>query len=707
MQRPESPAAGAAHARAAAWFARGDDRAALAELAAVVAAPASAPAESLVLAANAAIRSRAWAIATDMLEALAAREPDNDRLRRMLATAHNNAGREQCAAGDVDGAHARYARALALEPDLPEALYNRLQLARAEGALAGSRELAIRLLRLQPADSEAALLAAEAALASGDLNTALSLVDRLPRTPTLAPRVAMVEADIGHADAARALLPALDADAASALADRLRGNGDATAARAAYVVASQRLADGRIAPGLRHLIASRLALPWVVDDAAGLAAARQDWIAGLDELEADLVPASLAGASPALEQLAWSNFLLAYQGEDDRALQQRYAALLRRVLATLAPHWLEPPRVPGRSRPRVVLVSSGFRECTVGAYFGAWGGALAAAGWDTHVIQLGPRHDATTTRLIAQAGNGGVVGGTLDAIATSIRALAADVVILPEIGMDMRLQALATVALGARMLAGWGHPVTTGYTHFHGYLSVAEMEPADATSHYVEPLLRLPGLGTAYAAPPAPIRRARGALGLPEGRLYVVPQSAFKLHPEDDDAIALLAAQDPTATIALVPADRPHAQQRHAARLARALSAAGGDPSRLHWLPPLPRAGFLDVLAAADVMFDTSRWSGGNTTLDALRAGLPVVACPGALMRGRQSTAMLHRLGLAAELVVHDRARQVARAIEIANDHAQRELLSREISAGFPALVDGRYALAALVAHVDALRSAA
>jgi CRISPR-associated protein Csy1 len=355
----------------------------------------------------------------------------------------------------------------------------------------------------------------------------------------------------------------------------------------------------------------------------------------------------------------------------------------------------------------VVLVSSGFRECTVGAYFGAWVGALAAAGWDTHVVQLGPRHDATTARLIAAAGHGGVVGGPLDAIAASIRELAADVVILPEIGMDMRMQSLATVALGARMLAAWGHPVTTGYTHFCGYLTAAGMEPADAAAHYVEPLLPLPGLGTAYAAPPAPARRTRAELGLPAGRLYVVPQSAFKLHPDDDAAIALLAARDPAATIALVPADRPHAQQRHAARLARAVSAAGGDPSRLLWLPPLSRSGFLEVLAAADVMLDTTRWSGGNTTLDALRAGLPVVACPGAQMRGRQSAAMLRSLGLEAELVLHDRVSQVARAIAIADDGALRERIARAIGGGFPALVDGREALDALVAHLDALRSAA
>ncbi len=695
----------AAYERAAARFASGDDAAVLSELSAVISAPHSASTESLVLAANAAIRSRLWASAASLLEVLHARDLTNTRLRRMLATALSNCGRELYAAGDLDGAQARYDKALALEPDLPEALFNRLELARAQGALAGLRELAMRLAALVPDDREAALLAAESAMACADIKAAERYALRLPQTPAFAARVALVHADLGRDADALACLGDLDADAATALADRLRGNGATAAARHAYAHAARRLDNGRAAPGLRCLIASRLALPWVIDDAADLASARQQWIDGLAELEAEFTPTYLRNAAPALEQLAWSNFLLAYQGENDCALQARYAALLRRMLATLAPRYLEPPPVPPRARPRVVLVSSGFRECTVGAYFGAWVGALAAADWDTHVIQLGPGNDASTARLIAAAGNGRVIDGPLDAIAAGIRELAADVVIVPEIGMDMRMQALATAALGRRMVAAWGHPVTSGYAHFAGYLTAGAMEPHNANAHYVEPLLSLPGIGTRYAAPPRPHRRPRDDLNLPNGRLYVVPQSAFKLHPEDVAAIAMLAARDPAAHILLVPADRPHAQRRHSARLQREVRAAGGDPTRLVFLPFLPRERFLEMLASADVMLDTGRWSGGNTTLDALRAGLPVVACPGALMRGRQSAAMLALLGLDTELVCNTRAEQVERVLAIADDGARRERIAQAIDTGFALLTDGAAALQGLVEHLDALRN--
>src|SRR5262245_31476200 len=48
-------------------------------------------------------------------------------------------------------------------------------------------------------------------------------------------------------------------------------------------------------------------------------------------------------------------------------------------------------------------------------------------------------------------------------------------------------------------------------------------------------------------------------------------------------------------------------------------------------------------------MLDTSRWSGGNTALDAL--ALPLVALPGRHMRARQSAAMLRQAGV-PELIV-------------------------------------------------------
>ena len=81
-----------------------------------------------------------------------------------------------------------------------------------------------------------------------------------------------------------------------------------------------------------------------------------------------------------------------------------------------------------------------------------------------------------------------------------------------------------------------------------------------------------------------------------------------------------------------------------------------------------------------DVMLDTLHWSGGNTSLDALASGLPVVTLPGDLMRGRQSRAMLEMMGV-DELVASDRADYVEKAVALGRDRDRRRALAERIAA--------------------------
>jgi predicted O-linked N-acetylglucosamine transferase (SPINDLY family) len=61
-----------------------------------------------------------------------------------------------------------------------------------------------------------------------------------------------------------------------------------------------------------------------------------------------------------------------------------------------------------------------------------------------------------------------------------------------------------------------------------------------------------------------------------------------------------------------------------------------------HEMLPLayPKA-YANYLRSAHVTFDPPDWSGGNTTIEALSYGVPVVTLPGPFMRGRHSLAFL------------------------------------------------------------------
>ncbi|HET7844857.1 MAG TPA: hypothetical protein VFL14_11945 [Xanthomonadales bacterium] len=690
-------------ARARAAFAAGRQEEALRLAEAAGAIP-----EALALAANAALALRAWERAIPPLEQLLLLTPRHEVVARMLSTAHNNLGARALREGRSREAAVSFSAALAAWDANTDALFNMARLAldarRPSHALPWLR----RLHALKPDDAQVALELVESELAVAQEEEIPGLLPRLrdaARAARIDPmRVAAALSDAGIVDdglAAVRSIASTDAfQSGLTMAFRLSDNAQVDAARAAWSHLAAIGGRGKRAPSLVACIGERLALPPVYDSVAALEAQRTRFAAGLEQLHAEFDDAALARCAPSLEQLRWTNFLLAYQGHDDRALQERYASFVARAAQRFAPSLCAPP-ARRAGAPRVGLFSSAFRHSTVGSYFGSWAGAIARAGFDTTVFQLGPSFDDTTeaigraaTRLVK------VPDGPVAGIAELVREHALDLLVYPDPAVDARIVPLTSLRLARVQAAAWGHPVTTGSSAIDAIFGCAAMETPDAQSHYTERLLLLPGIGTQYARPAAPARVDRDTLGLPAGRLYLVPQSLFKLHPESDDVLARIAAEDREARILLYASERPGAVRVVRERLSRALRAAGADPAtQLRFLPLVTRSRFLEICAACDVMVDTPHWSGGNTAIDALVSGLPVVAQPGRFMRGRQSTAMLGMLGLDGELVARDPAEQVRIALRAATDHGLRARIAERIDV----LFEGNNALDALVRHVEAL----
>ncbi len=197
----------------------------------------------------------------------------------------------------------------------------------------------------------------------------------------------------------------------------------------------------------------------------------------------------------------------------------------------------------------------------------------------------------------------------------------------------------------------------------------------DAASHYREPLVTLPGIGTRYAMPAAPTDASRERFGLPEGvPLLLCPQSIFKIHPDNDALFADVLRAAPSALLVGFEARDPGLLAKLRSRWTR----AGIDPARVRFLPRCARDDYLRINTLCDAMLDTVHWSGGNTSLDALASGLPIVTLPGRFMRGRQSLGMLGLLGM-DDLVARDRDDYVRKVAAIAADRSHRDALSSRI----------------------------
>ena len=104
---------------------------------------------------------------------------------------------------------------------------------------------------------------------------------------------------------------------------------------------------------------------------------------------------------------------------------------------------------------------------------------------------------------------------------------------------------------------------------------------------------------------------------------------------------------------------------------------------------------YLQINQACDAMLDTRRWSGGNTSLDAIACGVPVVTLPGRFMRARQSAAMLTLAGV-PELVAADENDYVRIAARLANDRDWGGEMAGRLVAGRSRVFDDAAPLAAL-----------
>jgi CRISPR-associated protein Csy1 len=435
---------------------------------------------------------------------------------------------------------------------------------------------------------------------------------------------------------------------------------------------------------LRAAFGEALTLPMVYPDAAAVASARAGYDEGLARLEAE-VPTLVRGRTFAdvIDDLRWTNFLVAYQGEDDRNLQSRFATLMARAIDGVAPEWRASPRASATgARIRIGFASSFFSDGTCGRYFRSWIADLDRTRFEIILYNL--RRDATPflQQLSAHADRVRTYPGTAlvpSAIAPAIRADALDVLVYPELGMNAPTFALAALRLAPIQCAAWGHPVTSGHATIDAFFTCAAMEPGDAAQHYAEKLVPLPGIGTNYERPAVPDGASRERFGLPEGvPLFLCPQSLFKIHPDTDALFARVLTAVPAARLVAFEGRHPALTAKYRARLAGAFGRAGlRDGDRLILLPQCGHDDYLRINAVCDAMLDTLRWSGGNTSLDALAAGLPVVTLPGRYMRGRQSAGMLSIAGL-DDLIARDDDDYVRIASTLASDRAfQREVSAR------------------------------
>jgi hypothetical protein len=331
---------------------------------------------------------------------------------------------------------------------------------------------------------------------------------------------------------------------------------------------------------------------------------------------------------------------LAHSGLEVRSLLEEHGATIvapaaSRCLPSLCSP-IEAPRRPGRIR--VGYLSANLRFHNGGRWSLGWL-RNHADDIESFVFVTAPQLDFLAPEFHRSAHHFFHLPGDVPNAARMIRGLDLDVMVFTDLGLDGANYQYAALRLARVQCTAWGHPVTSGLPTIDYYLSSELMEPPNAEEHYTERLVRLPGSGL-YLERHSPTMdpREKGDFGLPSGRVVLLPGFPGKYVPRLDRLLAEVCDRLDLELVAFesVP---------YATAVTKNRFEANG--VRVRWLPKMPPAEFRRVMELADLIIDPPAWNGGNTTIDALSYGKPVVTMPGEFMRGRHGLAFLtqSRLG--------------------------------------------------------------
>ncbi len=379
-------------------------------------------------------------------------------------------------------------------------------------------------------------------------------------------------------------------------------------------------------------------------------------------------------------------FYLAYQGLNNRHLQQIYGTLIVELMSRRYPHWSQPlvPTLEANEKIRIGFVSKYFyRHSNWKIPIKGWVENLDKNEFELFGYHTDSKQDSETNRAAAVFDKFTQGLLPLEQWCELIQKDKLHILIFPEFGMNPMTVKLGCLRLAPIQMASWGHPDTSGLPTIDYYLSSHLMEPENAQEHYTEQLVRLPNLSIYYtplAIQPQPTSKQEIGIARDEIMFWCC-QSLYKYLPQHDDVFPRIARNLAKCKFVFIEAlQGKYVTEVFCQRLRRAF-----EEFKLNYqdycifVPRLDSSIFAGTTAIADVFLDSIGWSGCNSTLEALAHNIPVVTLPGDLMRGRHSMAILKMMGI-EETIAATKEDYLKIAIRLGQDAQYRQRIKKQIA---------------------------
>jgi protein O-GlcNAc transferase len=429
-------------------------------------------------------------------------------------------------------------------------------------------------------------------------------------------------------------------------------------------------------------------LPIIYPDQSSIADSRERYYKELIKLKESIpleTPQDIKDAAEAVGVM--QPFYLAYQGFDDRELQELYGELVCKIMSYRYPQFSVRPMMPTHihGEPLRVGIVSGYFH-----YHPVWKIIIKGLieNYDKNKISLYGYYTGKKKDIVTENARHFFTKFVEDIYSFEdfCKIISDDnlhVIIYPEIGMDSTTLKLAALRLAPIQCTSWGHPDTSGLPSIDYYLSGELMETPDSDAYYTERLIRLPNLSIYYTPQEFPsIKVNREMFGLqPKSILYHCCQTLFKFLPQYDVIFPRIAQQ--VGNCQFLFSSLPESSflieqfRMRIDRIFKQFDLKAGD--HVIFLPHLDPIKYNALNKICDIFLDPIGWSGCASSLEALDCNLPVIAFPHFLMRGRESTAILQMMGL-KETIATSIDDYISLAVKLGKDSNLRSQISDKIA---------------------------
>jgi predicted O-linked N-acetylglucosamine transferase (SPINDLY family) len=545
--------------------------------------------------------------------------------------------------GKFDEAISCYQKVLELKPDYVEAYFNLGSVSQDQGKLDEAIKLYRKTLELKPGLAAAFTNLGNTFQAQGKLKEAISCYQKALQ---LKPDSVEAYFNLGSA---------------------FQDQGKLDEATACYKKAM------RIQPDAGIQVKSCLALPVITKSRESIKRSRRILVENIRKMRNE----GLSLEDPD-EQVGSTHFLLAYHGLDDKEIQRKIASFYIDSCPDLTGTFSKRnKKCRIGDRIRIGIISRHLFNHTIGNINHGIIKQLSREKFHVKLFRFPEKEDAVSKDIDNSADEVVVLPTKLKLARKKIASHPLDILFYLDIGMEPLTYFLAFSRMAPVQCVTWGHPVTTGIPNIDYYISSETAEPPGSQSHYSERLVLLKRLVMHCYRPKMDDEvPSREKFGLsPVHKLYVCPQTLFKLHPDFDGILEEILRHDPHGLVVLFKGKHSHWEKLLLERFACTIPDV---ISRVRFLPRMPKKDYLSFLRVADVLLDTLHFSGGYTSLLSFACGVPVVTWPGTQMRGRLTLALYKQMGV-MDCVADDPQSYANIACKAANDKTWADEVRRKI----------------------------